>query len=429
MGCDLIEIPDSFSLFVGFHVRFGTFPSGRGQQPSTMASSSSSLSSNDGTCITDPSKSRILFGSCNSQAYPQKLWPAVIARNATAFVWAGDAIYADVHFGHDFSSFPPKTVIDHATPERLHELYEAQKQQEGYKTLLEHDTYITGTFDDHDYGTNNGDETFPMKRESAIAFVEFLGEPKDSPMTMRAHNGHGVYGVKLIDFDRPFGQQVLSEQQSGLDPNVDTSDDAAVPYSSHSVALFVLDVRSWKTPWAKLTLDPDGDFLGQRQWKWFEEALRRSNAAVNVVVQGLQVHADRHPDANVAEAWTRFPRAQQRLYDLLLEQDAPSILVSGDVHMAELMRKDCRKGNRKKTLVEVTSSGMTHSWGTSFCSRPTSNYLCRYSYANWVLKQSMHFAHYINVSELHVAKTMCDLIICSMTLTLTHTISWFLYSH
>lgn len=39
-------------------------------------------------------KSRILFGSCNSQEYPQPLWSVMASRNATAFVWAGDAIYA-----------------------------------------------------------------------------------------------------------------------------------------------------------------------------------------------------------------------------------------------------------------------------------------------------------------------------------------------
>ena len=207
---------------------------------------------------------------------------------------------------------------------------------------------------------------------------------------------HGVYGVKLVDFSRPFGSQVLSEREAGIDPDVEVKDGEQVTYSSRSVAIFVLDVRSWKTPWTKQSLDPTGDFLGERQWRWLEEALSRSKAAVNIVVQGLQVHADRHPVANVAEAWSRFPRAQQRLYDLLLEQDVPSILVSGDVHMAELMRKDCRKGDKVKSLTEVTTSGMTHSWGTLYCSRPTSNFLCRYSYANWVLKQSMHFAHFIN---------------------------------
>lgn len=349
------------------------------------------------SCSEPPS--RILFGSCNSQAYPQPLWPAIVARNATAWVWAGDAIYSDPVIGHDFFSFPPRAIINHPTPESLHQLYQDQKQHEGYKELLEQEMFVTGTWDDHDFGKNNGDRTFPLKKESAIAFVNFLGEPQGSPMNRRAHEGHGVYGVKLIDFERPFGKQVLSEQEAGIDPDVindESSEQQQVPYSKHSVAVFALDVRSFKTPWTKLSLDPDGDFLGERQWKWLEEALQRSNAAVNVVVQGLQVHADRHPDANTAEAWSRMPGAQQRLYDLLLEQDVPSILVSGDVHMAELMRKDCRKGSITKTLPEVTTSGMTHSWGTIFCSRPDSIFLCKYPYANWVLKQAMHFAHYIN---------------------------------
>jgi hypothetical protein len=39
--------------------------------------------------------SRILFGSCSSQSYSeQPLWSAILARNATAWVWGGDAIYA-----------------------------------------------------------------------------------------------------------------------------------------------------------------------------------------------------------------------------------------------------------------------------------------------------------------------------------------------
>ena len=94
------------------------------------------------TCADQPS--RILFGSCNSQAYAQPLWPAILARNASVWVWAGDAIYSDPVIGHDFSTFPPKTIIDHPTPQRLHDLYQAQKQHEGYKELLEHHTLYHG---------------------------------------------------------------------------------------------------------------------------------------------------------------------------------------------------------------------------------------------------------------------------------------------
>ena len=353
----------------------------------------------DGTCATSNAESnlhkhpsRILFGSCNSQAYPQPLWPAIVARNATAWVWAGDAIYSD-----------------HVTPERREGLYSDLRNHAGYKQLLEHHTAIMGTWDDHDYGTNNGDINFPLKRESAIAFVNFLGESPDSAMGKRARNGSGVYGVKVIDFDRPVGEQVLTEEEAGIDPDIVQNGDMnqQVSYSNHSVAVFVLDVRSYKTRWTKQSLDTKGDFLGEIQWKWLEEALSKSQAAVNIVVQGLQVHADRHPDGNMAEAWSRFPRAQQRLYELVLQQKVPSILVSGDVHMAELLRKDCRSKNGKvKSLTEVTTSGMTHSWGTRFCSRPTSNFVCRYPYGNWVLRQSMHFAHWINpLNELILSET------------------------
>jgi PhoD-like phosphatase len=258
---------------------------------------------------------------------------------------------------------------------------------------------VTGTIDDHDYGTNNGDINYKYKRESAMAFVDFLGEPPSSPMSQRARDGHGVYGVKLIDFDRPFGSRVLTEEEAGIDPDSVGSDNQ-VSYSNKSVAIFVLDIRSFKTPWSegrdRFRINPEGDFLGERQWHWLEKALKRSKAAVHVVVQGLQVHADRYPDGNVAENWSKFPRAQDRLYDLLLQHEAPTILVSGDVHMAELMRKDCKSGSSIKSLVEVTTSGLTHSWGTRYCSRPSFSYLCRNSYANWVFRNGMHFAHYIN---------------------------------
>ena len=38
--------------------------------------------------------SRIAFGSCNSQTLDQPIWNAISSRNVSAFVWAGDAIYA-----------------------------------------------------------------------------------------------------------------------------------------------------------------------------------------------------------------------------------------------------------------------------------------------------------------------------------------------
>jgi PhoD-like phosphatase len=176
-------------------------------------------------------------------------------------------------------------------------------------------------------------------------------------MRQRALAGEGVYGVKLFDFARPVGQQEVPERQAGID-----IDSALGPplnlYSNQTVAVFVLDVRTSKSPWKRFQPDFEGDFLGEKQWQWFEKSIRRSRAAVNVVVNGLQVHANRFPDGNVAESWSQFPKAQQRLFDTVLALESPVVLISGDVHMAQLLRKDCvRKGDmrRRRSLVEMTT--------------------------------------------------------------------------
>jgi PhoD-like phosphatase len=191
-------------------------------------------------------------------------------------------------------------------------------------------------------------------------------------MSKRARDGLGVYGVKLFDFARPQGRQALSDSEAGIDPHAVFDHDDPPSYSKKSVAVFVLDVRSNKSPWKKglqaFTPDLEGDFLGEMQWEWFEAAISRSRAAINVVVNGLQVHANIFPDGNMAESWGKYPKSQQRLFDALLQDSVSApILISGDVHMAQFMRKDCKRGigmSQFRPLVEMTTSGMTHSWGS-----------------------------------------------------------------
>jgi PhoD-like phosphatase len=226
---------------------------------------------------------------------------------------------------------------------------------------------------DHDYGCNNADRNFEHKYESAVAYVDFLGEPKDSLMAKRASDGHGVYGVKLFDFARPGGQELVADDDAGIDPDLGKNSTSSWKTSNKTVAVFVLDCRFHKTPWeqghARYRPDYNGDFLGERQWQWFESAIRQSKASVNIVVNGLQVHPNLVPDGNVAESWSKYPVAQQRLFDAMLQEgvEAP-ILISGDVHMAQIMRKDCKLNSHNsgpsRPLMEMTTSGMTHSWGT-----------------------------------------------------------------
>lgn len=216
-------------------------------------------------------------------------------------------------------------------------------------------------FVDHDYGCNNADRTYEFKFESGLAFTDFIEAPY--AMRQRALAGLGVYGVKVFDFSRPRGQQEVPEQEAGVDFDVLGAAPSRSLDSNQTVAIFVLDVRTHKTPWKKgsdrYQPDFEGDFLGERQWHWFEQSIRRSRASVNVIVNGLQVHAHRFPDGNIAESWAQYPSAQRRLFDAVLQDgvEAP-ILVSGDVHMAQLLRKDCaRKGETRtrRSLIELTT--------------------------------------------------------------------------
>jgi len=120
----------------------------------------------------------------------------------------------------------------------------------------------------------------------------------------------------------------------------------------------------------------------------------------------LQVHPERHPDSEIVETWDKFPTAQQRLYDTILHSrvEAP-FLISGDVHMAQLLRKDCLKPRdslplssssaKYRTLMELTTSGMTHSWGTCFIPRRHYHTSWYGPYAHFVSKNIMSFLHFV----------------------------------
>ena len=158
-----------------------------------------------------------------------------------------------------------------ATPELLKEYYDTQLSHPGYSSLLSTNLTVFGTIDDHDMGCDNADGDFVYKEESGRAFLAFTGEDKNSPIYSRAARGLGVYGVKLFDFDRLEGHQLVPEIEAAIDPDVLRGPDQSAPaYSNKSVAVFVLDCRTNKTPWKqgadKYKYDYEGDFLGETQW-------------------------------------------------------------------------------------------------------------------------------------------------------------------
>ncbi|MEM1028286.1 MAG: hypothetical protein AAGJ38_09410 [Planctomycetota bacterium] len=88
---------------------------------------------------------RIAFGSCLHQDKPQPIWDAVAAVEPQVFLMIGDAVYADT-----------------TDPEELHRFYSQVDQNPAWKKLRK-DCRVLMTWDDHDYGLNDGGAEHPNR--------------------------------------------------------------------------------------------------------------------------------------------------------------------------------------------------------------------------------------------------------------------------
>jgi len=248
----------------------------------------------------------IVFGSCNRVDEAQPSWSDIAAENPDLWMWLGDSIYGD---SEDI--------------EVLRSKYRKQKEIPGYQNILDRMPVI-GIWDDHDYGVNNGDETFPIKAASRDAFYDFLDIPMDSPM----RNREGAY--QSYEFAS----------------------------ANKSIKIILLDTRYFKDPIQrkirKYILDANNDMLGETQWQWLQSEME-GNYDLLIIANGVQVIPEEHP----YEKWANYPTSRKRLLEMCFEAEGKVIFLSGDRHFGEISQMTTSNG---KILYEVTSSGMTHSY-------------------------------------------------------------------
>uniref|UniRef100_A0A7S1CF27 PhoD-like phosphatase metallophosphatase domain-containing protein n=1 Tax=Bicosoecida sp. CB-2014 TaxID=1486930 RepID=A0A7S1CF27_9STRA len=264
----------------------------------------------------------VAFGSCSKTDRDQPLWPLIVDEDPDIFVWLGDVVYADKRL--TFNVFEPRP------PEEVRQIFETQKQIPGYQALLDH-APVVGVWDDHDFGMNNGGRGFEGRATVQDLFLDFIDEPAESPRRV----SDGVYASYTL----------------------------GGPDQGRTVQLILLDNRYHKDDHGT----KGGDMLGEEQWAWLEEQLEATDVNVTLVGTGLQVLPSDRPGG---EKW--FPGARQRLLRLLNQaaerRGSPVVLLTGDVHFGEMLWT-CEGGDgglasNGVRIVEVTSSGMTHSCET-----------------------------------------------------------------
>jgi len=281
------------------------------------------------SCTSTPQKSNpdfvISFGSCNKQYVENTLWKEISKNNPDVWIWGGDVVYSDTD---DMN--------------KLQKDYNQQWAQKGYKKFANSLT-VLGTWDDHDYGLNDGGKEFHMKKESQQLFLDFINIPKDDERRKRG----GVYHSQMF------------ETKKG------------------SVKTIILDTRYFRSGLTKSTEEGkrykpnaygEGTILGKKQWDWLHEELINSTADFNIIVSSIQFISYLHG----FESWGNFPHEVDALIKLVKISKAKGIIIlSGDRHISEF---SSIKGDLTEGLVDFTSSGLTHSY-TNFSGEENPNRL------------------------------------------------------
>lgn len=239
---------------------------------------------------------RIAFGSCARQYEPQPIWDAVVDLKPQRFLFIGDNIYGDTT---DMNVLRAK--------------YDQLGAQPGFQRLRQ-TCPVLATWDDHDYGVNDGGADYPMRRESQQVFLDFFGAPADDVRRTR----DGVYSSHVVG---PEGRRVQ---------------------------LILLDTRFFRSPLKPTSrtaepgegfrgrygenADPGATILGEAQWAWLAEQLK-APAELRIIASSIQVVACE----NGWEYWNNFPNERKRLFQLIRDSRAAGVVfISGDRHLSEL---------------------------------------------------------------------------------------------
>jgi alkaline phosphatase D len=246
------------------------------------------------------------------QENPQPIWDSILAAQPDVFLSLGDIVY--VNRGKE----------DAAARRKAYDLLAAIP---AFRALRNSVPFLA-TWDDGEFGWNDGGWDFARKEEFRQDFLDFLGEPADS----ERRNSGGVYDAHIFG---PEGRRVQ---------------------------IILLDTRSFRSK-LRMRRQPDErgrylpddsagkTMLGAKQWKWLEEQFRKP-ADVRLLASSIQLISEEHG----WEKWANFPRERKMLFDLIRATRASGVIIlSGDRHHGEL---SVMEGAADYPLYDLTSSAL-----------------------------------------------------------------------
>jgi len=263
---------------------------------------------------------RVAFGSCLDEKGSQRILRSVAFHRPELFLFLGDNIYGDS-----------------PDPEVLRAKYRQQIEGDGMQALLAR-TRVLATWDDHDYGVDDGGAEFAGRRVSQQEFCDAWGYGENAARRGR----DGIWDSVVFGPPERRVQVILLDTRSHRSPLQRRGE--PLPAGVGATGPYVADP------------DPDATLLGAEQWAWLEAQLRVP-ARVRLICTSIQFLADEHG----WECWGNFPHERQRMLEMIARTQARGVVfLSGDRHAAEMSCLPASTDGRGPgyPLWDVTSSSL-----------------------------------------------------------------------
>lgn len=210
-------------------------------------------------------------------------------------LWLGDNVY---YFSKDYRSYQGMFTRNLRIRNEFVSLQDLLAAQPNY-----------AIWDDHDFGWNDADRTFPLKDTALVVFKGFWPNPYNYDDTVK-----GTY----------------------------------FSYTYYDTEYFMTDGRYYRDPEG----DTAGAFLGKQQLQWLMDGLKNSTAAFKFVCVGSQVLNDCY----YGESYAKYSVERNTLLDFIALNKIPGVIfLTGDKHYAEMSVRQW-KGY---TFYDFTTSPLT----------------------------------------------------------------------
>lgn len=277
----------------------------------SLISSCSHLSKwSKGTNPDNNNKTTIGFGSCLDQDASAPIFQAILKSPPQIFLFMGDNGYLD-----------KPELKDPADGYR-------KISKQIYFEELSKKSQVYAIWDDHDFGLDDGGKAWEKKDLYRKAYLDFW--KNDSAL--------------------------IGKSSAGINHSV------VVPQAcNNEIRIILLDTRTFRSPLLHGTSAATPEYipddsqtksiLGETQWLWLEEELKKESDIV-ILVSSIQVIPTGHP----FEKWNNLPRERSRLLNLIDQYPQKTIiLLSGDRHKGSIAKIQLPHYGE---LYEVTSSSL-----------------------------------------------------------------------